>query len=84
MSTAFEAAPFRRLTARCADRFIAQIVSLNWPPKRCALGPMAPLNLRFAGGRLSQQERSDVDGVGCSPLAEIVTDDPARKPVRTT
>jgi len=27
---------------------------------------MAPLNLRFAGGLLRQQERGDVDGVGCS------------------
>ena len=66
MSTAFEAAPFRKLTALRADLFIAQIVSRNWLPKRCAFGPMAPLNLRFAGGLLCQQERRDVDGVGCS------------------
>ncbi len=51
------------LTALCADRSIAQIVSRNWLPKRYALGPMAPLNLRFAAGRLCQQERGDVDGV---------------------
>jgi hypothetical protein len=63
MSTAFEAAPFRKLTALRADLFIAQIVSRNWLPKRCALGPMAPLNLRFAGGLLSQQKRGDIDGV---------------------
>jgi len=63
MSTAFEAAPFRRLTALCADRSIAQIVSRNWLPKRSAFGPMAPLNLRFAGGLLRQQKRGDVDGV---------------------
>ena len=84
MSTAFEAAPFRKLTALRADLFIAQIVSRNWLPNRSAFGPMAPLNLRFAGGRLCQQERRDVDGVGCSALAEIVTHDPARQPVRTT
>lgn len=51
------------LTALRADLFFAQIVSRNWLPKRCALGPMAPLNLRFAGGLLRQQERGDVDGV---------------------
>ena len=61
MSTAFEAAPFRRLTAFRADLFFAQIVSRNWQAKRCALGPMAPLNLRFACGLLCQQERRDVD-----------------------
>ncbi len=51
------------LTALRADLFIAQIVSRNWLPNRYALGPMAPLNLRFAGGLLSQQERRDVDCV---------------------
>ena len=51
------------LTALRADLFFAQIVSRNWLPKRCAFGPMAPLNLRFAGGLLSQQERRDVDCV---------------------
>ena len=66
MSTAFEAAPFRKLTALRADLFIAQIVSRNWLPKRYAFGPMAPLNLRFAGGLLCQQKRGDVDGVGGS------------------
>ena len=66
MSTAFEAAPIRRLTALRADLFIAQIVSRNWQGKRCAFGPMAPLNLRFAAGLLRQQKRGDVDGVGCS------------------
>ena len=66
MSTAFEAAPFRKLTALRADLFFVQIVSRNWQAKRYALGPMAPLNLRLAGGRLCQQERGDVDGVGCS------------------
>jgi len=66
MSTAFEAAPFRKLTALRADLFFVQIVSRNWLPKRCALGPMAPLNLRFAGGLLCQQKRGDVDGVGGS------------------
>ena len=49
------------LTALRADLFIAQIVSRNWQAKRYALGPMAPLNLRLAGGRLRQQKRSDVD-----------------------
>ena len=63
MSTAFEAAPFRKLTALRADLFIAQIVSRNWLPKRYAFGPMAPLNLRFAGGLLNQKKRSDVYGV---------------------
>jgi hypothetical protein len=67
-----------KLTALRADLFIAQIVSRNWLPKRCALGPMAPLNLRLAGGLLCQQERGDIDGVGRSALAEIVTNDPAR------
>ena len=63
MSTAFEAAPFRKLTALRADLFIAQIVSRNWQAKRCAFGPMAPLNLRFAGGLLREEEGCDVDGV---------------------
>ena len=63
MSTAFEAAPFRRLTALRADLFFVQIVSRNWLPNRYALGPMAPLNLRLAGVLLCQQERRDVDGV---------------------
>ena len=40
-----------------------QIVSHDRQPKRYAFGPMAPLNLRFAGGRLCQQERRDVDCV---------------------
>ena len=64
MSTAFEAAPFRKLTALRADLVIAQIVSRNWQAKRYAFGPMAPLNLRFAGGRLCHQKRGDIDGVG--------------------
>ena len=69
MSTALDAACLRSgcdqelLTALRADLFIAQMVSRNWLPKRCAFGPMAPLNLRFAGGLLSQQERRDVDCV---------------------
>ena len=63
MSTAFEAAPFRKLTALRADLFFVQIVSRNWLPKRCAFGPMAPLNLRFAADRLREEEGCDVDGV---------------------
>ena len=35
------------LTALRADHYLStQIVSRNWLPKRCAFGPMAPLNLR--------------------------------------
>ena len=55
MSTAFEAAHFRKLTALRADLFFVQIVSRNWQAKRCAFGPMAPLNLRLAGVLLCQQ-----------------------------
>ena len=36
--------------------------SLSWLlAKRCAFGPMAPLNLRFACGLLRQKKISDVD-----------------------
>ena len=53
MSTAFDSACLRSgceeelLTALCADLFFReQIVSHDRLPKRCAFGPIVPLNLR--------------------------------------
>ena len=43
----------------------ASLLSVPNYAKRYVFGVMPPLNLRFAGGLLREEEGCDVDGVGC-------------------